>query len=349
MIIVEPIRLAIVATTGAAVSLIGTGLLIRFLAARRILDHPNARSSHSVPTPRGGGIAVLIAVTVGWLLGGWLAGRVAATDLLILAPALALGLVSFVDDLRSLPTLPRFLAQIAAILPGLWLLSEGGGGPFSQLLPIPLDLALTGFLWLWFTNLFNFMDGIDGITGIETASIGIGIAGLAAAGLVPADLIVPALTLSAAALGFLVWNWHPSRIFMGDVGSIPAGFLLGWLLIRAASGETGSGGAWAVALILPAYYLADATLTLLRRLVKGRNVLQAHREHFYQRAVIRGYGHAGVCGRVIAANAALILIAWAQVSIGPGVALCAAAAIVLMLLTWMAGSPRGLIEGPEND
>jgi UDP-N-acetylmuramyl pentapeptide phosphotransferase/UDP-N-acetylglucosamine-1-phosphate transferase len=334
--IIEPVRLVLVSAVGFFASVTGTHFLIRYLAGRQILDRPNERSSHDVPTPRGGGIAVVGAVAAAWLTGLGFADGPVAPDLVILAAAILLGAVCFLDDLRGLGPLPRLLAQIAAVAPGLWLVS-GQGGLFHAFLPPLVDLAATGFLWLWFINLFNFMDGIDGISGVEISAIGIGLAGLAAAGSVGARLLDPALALTAAALGFLVWNWRPARIFMGDVGSIPIGYLIGWLLISAASGPGGTATALAACLVLPAYYLADATITLVRRLSRGENVFQAHRQHYYQQAVIRGVGHAVICGWVITADAGLIATAWFVVPTHPVWGIVLAAMIVAALLGWMAG------------
>ena len=176
------------------------------------------------------------------------------------------------DDRSSLPVLVRLAAQFGAVAIGLVFL-PGAGRVFQGLLPPALDLVVTGLLWVWFVNLFNFMDGIDGITASETVTIGLGVALIA---LVAASdygvrrrvLLGLSIRAAAAALGFLAWNWHPAKLFLGDVGSIPLGFLLGWLLLGLAG--TGS---WAPALILPLYYLVDATLTLLYRLVRGPALL----------------------------------------------------------------------------
>ena len=161
---------------------------------------------------------------------------------------------------------------------------------FQGWLPPALDMAAAALLWVWFVNLYNFMDGIDGLAGSETAAIGIGLALFAVVGTGgdPA-LAAPAAAIAAAAIGFLVWNWAPARIFLGDVGSVPLGYLLGFLLLATAAR-----GYWKFALILPLYFLADATITLLRRLARGERVWLPHREHFYQQAVQRGLGHAAV-------------------------------------------------------
>ena len=151
------------------------------------------------------------------------------------------------------------------------------------------------------------MDGIDGLAGSEAAAIGVGLLLFSAlgSGLDPGMALLAAPILGAA-LGFLVWNWSPARIFLGDVGSTPLGYLIGFLLLDLAVR-----GHWKVALILPLYFLADATITLLRRLLRGERIWQAHRQHFYQQAVRRGLGHAAVVRRVIAADLLLIGCAWA--------------------------------------
>lgn len=346
MTAIEPVRLILVATIGFLASAAGTGLLIRYLIKRQILDLPNARSSHTIPTPRGGGIAVLGAVVASWLTGFGLSANEGFADVIVLAAAISLGLVCFIDDMHGLRALPRLLAQCAAIAPGLWFISDHGGF-FRALLPLTLDLAATGFLWLWFINLFNFMDGIDGITGIEIAAIGVGLAGLATIGATAPSLLEPTVALTASALGFLVWNWRPAGIFMGDVGSIPLGYLIGWLLINASQGTSDHGSALVACLILPAYYLSDASITLARRILNRENVFQAHRQHFYQKAVIRGVGHGTVCGWVIVANGGLIMTAWLLAAPHPAWALALASVIVAALLFQMAGAWNSPPKQPE--
>ncbi len=344
MIVAEPIRLALVAGLAVAVSLAGSAWLARWLARRRVLDRPNERSSHAVPTPRGAGIAVVSAAVAAWALGRWIETGEPPADAAVLAAAVLLGVVSFADDLRGLPAAPRLAAQVLAVAAGLWVLSETGG-PFAAILPPALDLGLSGLLWMWFVNLFNFMDGIDGLSGVETAAIATGLAGLAATGLAPAALLDPSVALLAAALGFLAVNWAPARVFLGDVGSVPLGYLLGWLLLSAAAGAPGEKAAWAAAAILPAYYLADATIVLAGRLWRRENIFRAHRLHFYQRAAAGGRSHAAVCRRVILCDAALVLAAWGVAPSRPALALALAAAAVAALLLWMARAARGA--GPE--
>jgi len=143
------------------------------------------------------------------------------------------------------------------------------------------------------------------------------------------------LVMVGVALGFLVWNWHPAKIFLGDSGSVPLGYLLGWLLLSAAGH-----GHWAAALILPAYYLADATLTLGRRALRGEPLLKAHRQHFYQQAILGGVSHARVAGLILAANMVLVALAW-WAEIHPLAALLAAMADVTFLLALFARLGKG--------
>ncbi|MDP6351218.1 MAG: glycosyl transferase [Alphaproteobacteria bacterium] len=284
------------AAATAGVSWALCAALLPILRARAILDHPNARSSHARPTPRGGGIAVIGAVVVVWVAIAALGAAEFPAILLIGAAGLAL--VSWFDDLKGLGPAPRLAAQLVAV-GGAWLVLAPAGPVFQGWLPPVLDTVAALVLWMWFINLFNFMDGIDGIAGVETLCIGAGV-GLVGA-ISGAGGVALAAILAGAAAGFLPWNWQPAKLFLGDVGSIPLGFLLGWLLLDLAAD-----GRWAAALILPAYYLADATITLVRRASRGARPWRAHREHFYQRAVRGGCSHRRATTAVAAADLGLI-------------------------------------------
>ena len=298
-----------------------TAPLRSLLLRRDVMDRPNDRSSHAVPTPRGGGLVIVAAVALVWIAG-------AAFGLLPWAGLpgfLALAALSFLDDLHGLSARLRFLLQFVAVAVGMALLF-GDALIFQGLLPYWADRLAAGFLWLWFINLFNFMDGIDGIAAVETLCVGIGIAAVAlfAAG-GPGGELVLALTLAGGALGFLAWNWSPARIFMGDVGSVPIGYLLALLLFWLAAD-----GSWLAAMILPLYFVADATITLMRRLLRGERIWQAHRSHFYQHAARALAAHAPVSRAVGLLN--LLLIACALVTVWqPAWAL--AAALVALLAT----------------
>ena len=305
-----------------AAALVLTGWLRRWLADRAILDRPVERSSHRVPVPRGGGLAVMAALGLGWLILAW-HGAPAGT-LTVLCAAACLAVLSWRDDVGGLPVAARLAAHGAAVLVGLTAL---GGPVFQGVLPPLADRVIAGLLWLWFVNLFNFMDGIDGIAGVETAALGIGIAAVLAIATTGDDgTAALALAVAAAALGFLRWNWHPAQIFLGDVGSVPLGYLLGWLLLLLAGK-----GLWAPALILPLYYLADASITLAWRAARRAPIWQAHREHFYQRALARDGDHGAVARLVLAADGALVLLAVLAIH-RPLAALALAVAVVAALL-----------------
>ncbi|WP_245978612.1 MraY family glycosyltransferase [Allostella humosa] len=317
---VPPYLVALAALVGL-LAWLATGRVTRWLGQRAILDQPNDRSSHQVPTPRGGGLGLLPPVLGGWCLlaflldGPAMAWAMATGALLLMA-------VSWRDDRGGLPVRLRLLVQLVAVVPVVSLLPA----PIAQgWLPGWLDMALAAVAWVWFVNLYNFMDGIDGISGVETMALGCGLA-LVALATGPADAAGYGLVLAAGAAGFLAWNWHPARVFLGDVGSVPLGYLAGGLLLAlAASGQ------WAAALILPLYYLADATLTLLRRALRAEKVWQAHRQHFYQRATQAGLSHAAVALRVGACDVLLVACAlWSLAA--PWPALAVASAIVAALL-----------------
>ena len=322
-------------------SLLGTGLVRRILLARGILDHPNQRSSHRTPTARGGGIAVLGAIIPAWVVAAWVLGGSVGHPV-VLSAAAVLAALYWLDDLRGVPIPWRLGFQAAAVAvvlayaPDDWVY-------FTRLVPPVVDALFAGLLWIWFINLFNFMDGIDGISGVEATCIGLGVASSAWIAGVDGPLTLFGLTAAAAALGFLWWNWHPARIFLGDVGSAGLGFLLGWLLLSLAAA-----GQWAAALILPAYYLADATLTLLKRLVRGERVWRAHREHFYQQAVHRGASHGRVAGAVLLADLALVGLASAAAADWVGPALTATFVVVPALLLYLQLAPFGAPREPRT-
>lgn len=308
---------------------IATGVVLKVLRRRAILDLPNHRSSHTIPTPRGGGIAVMAVLLPAWAAIALADGAPPPDLLAVLAGALVLAAVSWIDDLRTLGWPIRLAVQLAAVALGLAAMAEDGLF-FQGYLPFWLDRLAAAFLWLWFINLFNFMDGIDGMAGTEAACLGGGLALIALATGWPGLTAPLGLAVVAAALGFLVWNWPPAKLFLGDVGSVPLGYLLGWLLLDAAVA-----GAWAAALILPAYYLADATITLLRRLSRGEPIFEPHAQHFYQQAVRGGSSHAEVVRAVLFANLVLIALALGATRGAVLAALVGAAATVAILLRYL--------------
>jgi UDP-N-acetylmuramyl pentapeptide phosphotransferase/UDP-N-acetylglucosamine-1-phosphate transferase len=246
-------------------------LMLRFARRYVPMDVPNERSLHHQAVPRVGGIAIFAGVGSAALLG------LAPMDL-PLKLALGLALFSFVDDVRPLPRLVRFIAHLAAAGLVVWYL-------LSPMLALELVL-----LWLsvaWITNLYNFMDGSDGLAG-GMGFIGFGAYGLAAVQGGDSGVAALSFALSGACIAFLAFNFHPARVFLGDVGSIPLGFLAASVGIVGWRGDLWP--LWFPVLVFGPF-IGDATITLVRRLIRREAVWHAHREHYYQRMVRMGLGH----------------------------------------------------------
>ena len=293
----------ILALLSASVSFIATRILLHYLRKYQILDMPNLRSNHKLPTPRGGGIAVVLTIIIGFIAAGIHHGVVVWQYAPVFIGAATLAVISWIDDCKPIRNLWRFLVQIGAVVLGMVVLFNDIL-VFQGLFPVWLDSLLAGFIWLWFINLYNFMDGIDGITGCETLFICFGVGAITLIAGLPKEYMFIAALVGGSTLGFLFWNWHPARIFMGDVGSVVLGYLLGWLLL-ALAGQ----GYWLEALIIPAYYLMDSTFTILQRLVRGEVIWEAHSQHFYQKAVRAGESHSSVVLKIAFTNVLLFALA----------------------------------------
>jgi len=312
----------------AAASALASAVLVRAareVANRRaLLDHPNDRSSHAISKPRLGGVGVVTPVlAVG---AGLVAGRIATSSLLVPLAATALvALLGLADDLRPLPARVRFSVQVvlaSTVVAASWSRLAAVAGALGGWLPVPA-LAVLAVLWIvWLTNLYNFMDGIDGLAGGQALIASLGLAAVAVgSGAATSGWLLVAL--AGSSLGFLLFNFPPSSIFMGDVGSTALGFLFGCLpLLPEARGVPVEAVALALSL-----FLLDATTTLARRVARGEKWHEPHRTHLYQRPVVAGIGHRAVT-----------LIAWA------GMAVCAACAVA-----WPQSSASarvGLLVGP---
>jgi UDP-N-acetylmuramyl pentapeptide phosphotransferase/UDP-N-acetylglucosamine-1-phosphate transferase len=292
--------LVLMAATATSAGLI---VVLRPLLARYALARPNARSSHREPTPQGGGIAVVAAALVGLWIGVAVSGLAGATQLAVLSvAALALALVGVIDDIRGLGAAPRLVLQTLAVTAVLATLPANVS--IIPQLPRAFEFAILLIGGVWFVNLVNFMDGIDWMTVAEVVPITAAIALLGLIGAAPGSAVLVALALLGGMIGFAPFNRPVARLFLGDVGSLPIGLMLGWMLLMLASR-----GHVAAALLLPLYYLADATITLGRRLAKGERIWQAHRTHFYQRALDGGFTVADVVVRVFVLNLALAILA----------------------------------------
>jgi UDP-N-acetylmuramyl pentapeptide phosphotransferase/UDP-N-acetylglucosamine-1-phosphate transferase len=295
--------LAVAIPIAAAGLCAGAILLLRPLLVRYALARPNARSSHMTPTPQGGGIAV-IAATTSLAVGS---GVVTPAVAVVMIAAVVLAVVGALDDLRPLPVMPRLLLQAAAVGTVIAVLPQDLH--IVPLLPIWLERALLLVALLWFVNLVNFMDGLDWMTVAEMLPVTVALAGFALVGEAPATTLPVTLALAGALVGFAPFNKPVARLFLGDVGSLPLGLLIGWCLVLLA-GE----GHLVAALLLPLYYLADATLTLGLRLCRGEKVWVAHRSHFYQHATNNGFRVIEVVRDIFGLN--IVLAALATVSIG---------------------------------
>ena len=309
------------------VAAVVTALLIMAMLrmrARLPLDRPNARSLHNTSVPRTGGVALMTGLAAGSAVAVILGQMVVATPLLL---ALGLAVPSFIDDYRGLAMQWRLLFHFAAA--GMFVLF------MLQNEPVWLQAVLL-LATVWATNLYNFMDGSDGLAG-GMAVVGFGCFAWAASQAQDMTLALTCGSVAAVALAFLVFNFSPAKVFMGDAGSIPLGFL------AAALGFTGwDRGHWSLWFPLLVFFpfVVDATVTLLRRQLRGERVWQAHRGHYYQRLIIMGWGHRktalveyaliAICGlSALALRGAATGIQWAGM-----VGLAGVAAVLMMWVDW---------------
>ncbi|KAE9643768.1 glycosyltransferase family 4 protein [Pseudomonas sp. PB106] len=290
-----------------------------YALSKSLMDIPNERSSHSVPTPRGGGVAIVVGFLLALPVLGWL-GLIDRPALFALSGSgLLVALIGFADDHGHIAARWRLLGHFAA---AIWALFWLDGLTPIALLNGTLDLgwvghALAAVYLVWMLNLYNFMDGIDGLASAEALCACLGSALIY--GLVgQVEPVWGVLALSAAVAGFLCWNYPPARIFMGDAGSGFLGIALGILSLEAATRSPQLLWSWT---ILLGAFVVDATWTLCRRLLNGDKVYQAHRSHAYQYASRQFKSHKGVTLAVVGLNV-FWLLPWAVVvalGIVPGV------------------------------
>jgi len=294
-------------------------VMLRPVLARYAMARPNARSSHLVPTPQGGGIAViaatiLVVTGVIVLTPGLIEDR--QQLVLVLTAVAGLAVVGATDDVRPLEAFPRLVLQAAAV--GVMIAALPAELRVLPAIPWWIERLLFLIGGLWFVNLVNFMDGIDWMTVAEVIPITAALAVFGLAGALPHEATIVSFALCGAMIGFAPFNRPVARLFLGDVGSLPVGLVLGWLLLGLAAR-----GHLAAALLLPLYYLTDATVTLFRRVVRGEPITQAHRSHFYQRALEHGFSVRQIVLRVFIVNALLAALAAASI-VNASVALQAA-------------------------
>lgn len=310
--------LALAPVASFLVALLVARVLLTAAGRRIALDLPNERSLHAQPVPRTGGIAIAAGVAAACAL-AWPGLPV------ILAAAALLAVASFADDVVGLSTLARLALHLGAAAAAL---------AFDLEVTAPLLFVVFALALAWTANLYNFMDGSDGLAGGMTV-FGFGAYAVAAQLYGAATLAALCASLAAAAAAFLVFNWHPARLFLGDVGSVPLGFLAGALGLQGWAI-----GAWPLwfPLLVFAPFMCDATLTLVKRLLRREPVWRAHREHYYQRLVRMGFGHRGAATieyAAMAGCAALALLVFREPVAVQGIAIAFAAVALTGVAVWI--------------
>ncbi|MFL9812418.1 glycosyltransferase family 4 protein [Stutzerimonas sp. VN223-3] len=322
-----------------------TWVLRRYALHRDLIDIPNFRSSHTMPTPRGGGVAIVTSVLAALPVLAWLALIPWAVMWGLWGAGCGVAVIGFLDDHGHIPARWRLLGHFMA---AVWVLFWLGGLPPLELFGLALDLGWSGHalaaIWLvWQLNLYNFMDGVDGIASIEALTVCLGAAAIYAFLGYSVDMLVPVL-LAAAVAGFLMWNLPPARIFMGDAGSGFLGVTIGALSIQAGWLAPQLLWCW---LILLGVFIVDATWTLIRRLLRGVKVYEAHRSHAYQIASRRLGAHLPVTLGVLAVNvlwlfpiALAVGLNWLDGTVGLAIAY---APLVWAVVRLKAGQPENLL------
>ena len=330
------VEIAVVVACAALSVFLLTFAVRRYAASHGIVDEPNHRSSHVMVTPRGGGLAIVFVVTA-WLVLGWLWLNLISLSLAValLGGSIPLAALGFADDRAGLPVSVRFAVHVAAV--AFALLMTGGVNDADGSSAAWGWQALVGVACLWFLNLFNFMDGIDGIAAMEAVFVSAAAALLLGWLGAPSGLTWTWLALAGACLGFLWHNWSPARIFMGDTGSGFLGFVIAVLLV--VSTQVTGFSVW-TAVILVSAFGADATVTLLRRVARGHGWSVPHRSHVYQRLARGWTSHARVTTVYLALNVLVIFPAAAVSVVAPSFAPLVAITVFVALsgLAWMLGA-----------
>ncbi len=304
-------------------TLISIKFLIQFLNKNQILDIPNERSNHKSPIPKGAGIIIipLLSLSIIYYSHINLISKMPWAFLALLMTTVCL--FSFYDDVKDLPSRKKLFFQFLFVLIGMVLFNkdlsnfilknfQNENFFFDNTVMKIFFFILLSIFWLWVMNLFNFMDGIDGITAVQVIFFSIGLIVLSFYGVVENQFSYLGILIFSIFLGFLYWNISPSKIFIGDSGSIPIGFLVGSIIIWCFLNEKG---------VIPIcitifYYLSDSSVTLLNRIKEKRNIFIAHSEHFYQKKIRKGFSHRFVLKYVILINIMLLLFSILYLKIG---------------------------------
>ena len=324
----------------SVLSLTLTAFMRWYALSRNLLDLPNVRSSHNLPTPRGGGVAIVASFMVVLVTMAWYGSLPAMVVWALLGSGSIVAVLGFWDDHGHVPARWRLLGHFIA---AAWGIYWTGGVPSLALVGVVIDEpwilnGLAVFYLVWLLNLYNFMDGIDGIASVEAICVCLGGAVLFVVTAHP-NLGFLLLALLAAVAGFLYWNYPPARIFMGDVGSGFLGVILGLLSLYAGRLVPELFWSW---LILMGVFIVDASVTLVRRIAAGQKFYEAHRTHAYQKASIRYKDHQVVTLAVAVINLIWLfpvasLVFWGKVGCFAGLAV-AYLPLILMALYYKAGS-----------
>jgi len=279
------------------ISLATIKITIKILTKTKTLDIPNERSSHNIPTPKGAGLGIIATLLIIYYT------FFPITDFLFTGAVLILTILSFMNDNKQISIVIRLIVQIAlTIIVLIFWPPLKDVVLLNGIIPLWLENIIIFLLIIWLINLFNFMDGIDGISGIQCIIIGIGVGSslYLSQGVYELEQIVAGF-IAGSGLAFLLWNWQPARIFLGDAGSIPLGFINAVLILLLCKNDL-----WYVAIIINNYYFFDASITLLRRIKMRKKPWKAHKDHFYQKAIQNGYSHSKVC-KIIAMHGMLLI------------------------------------------
>jgi Fuc2NAc and GlcNAc transferase len=288
-----------------------TGWVRRYALRRGLLDLPNPRSSHGQPVPLGGGLAIVLVTLTGIVSAAWIGWVSWRTAVALVGGGGAVAFIGWLDDRRGLAPSVRAAIQVCA---AVWALAWLGGFPHLrwgetvlQLGPAGWGLATIGIVWG--INFYNFMDGIDGLAAGEAVMVSAAmILLLGGAG---HGILVPVALVGGASAGFLLWNWPPARIFLGDVGSAFLGYVLGVLAVISENSGALPVVGW---LLLLGVFFVDATLTVARRIARGEPWYRAHRSHAYQRAVQAGFSHRTVTLAILGLDLVLAGLTWVGVT-----------------------------------
>jgi len=305
------------------ISLITIKISIKFLTKIRTIDIPNERSSHSIPTPKGAGIGIIATLLIVYYT------FFPLTDFWFIGSIIIMTILSFINDNKQISIIIRLAVQMILTLLILNLWPPLQNIIFlKNIIPYWLENIIVVLLIIWLINLFNFMDGIDGISGTQCIIIGAGVG--ASLFLSQEEYKLEQLFagfMAGSCLAFLFWNWNPAKVFLGDSGSIPLGFINAILILLLCKN-----GLWYVAIIINNYYLFDSSITLLKRIKMKKKPWKAHKEHFYQKAIQNGYNHSEVC-KIIAAHGILLICLSSLATLKPSLIIISFSIVISSLST----------------